>query len=117
LAQAGKIEVVHVRVGQQNKIRRGQFRQRNGRIHQSLHAEDERPDPNSDPPAEHRVGENRKAVNTNQDGAVADPCRMQAFAGPHVDIGDLRRSLDRAFPVFRHSLPENRPGAKSEFGQ
>ena len=55
--------------------------------------------------AEYRVRENREAVHANQDGAVTDPRRMNAFVRPRGEVRRARRQQDLALSILCHSLP------------
>ena len=81
-------------------------------MNQSLHAQRERSELDADARTEHRIGEDREAVDANQDGAVTDPGSMHPFRGPRGKLRDAGRRLDGTLSILGQSSPEHRRGLK-----
>src|ERR1700757_1346678 len=66
LPQTRPIQMIHVCVGEQDKIRHGQFQGGSRGMYQPLQADSERPDLDSNTRTEDGIGENCKAIHANQ---------------------------------------------------
>ena len=87
-AQAGDIEVIHVGVGEQDDVDLRQFRDGERGLHEALEAERHRAEADAGAFAEDGIGEDRNAVDLQQDGGVAEPGGVQTGIGPEVRVGD-----------------------------
>src|SRR5579863_362175 len=112
--QARPVQVIHMRVREQDQIRDREFRDAHRRLYQSLDAQRERSDLDSYAGTEYWIGQDRETVYANQDGAVPDPGSMDPFAGPSGRIWNARRRLYRTLSIFGKALPENRRSLKNK---
>ncbi len=75
-SQAGQIEMVHVRVRQQDEIDGRQILQVGCHVYHSFDTQRERPEIQPDPQTENRVRQNGEAVDIQEDGAMSQPGSM-----------------------------------------
>jgi len=80
--------MIHVCVREQDKIRHRKFQRVHGRIYQALQSHGEWPDFDTDARTEDRIGENREAIYVYENGAMADPGRLDPFSVPSRDARD-----------------------------
>jgi len=88
LPQTRTIKMIHVCVREQDKIRHRKFQRVHGRIYQALQSHGEWPDFDTDARTEDRIGENREAIYVYENGAMADPGRLDPFSVPSRDARD-----------------------------
>jgi hypothetical protein len=82
LSQARPVEMIHMRMREQDKIWNPNLRKVDRRVNQTLHANGKGPDPDPDPRAKNRVCQDAESVHANQYCTVADPRCLQSFPGP-----------------------------------
>jgi hypothetical protein len=105
LPQARPVEMIHMRMREQDEIGDRQLRQGNRRMNQPLHTQGEGSDPDPYTRAEHRIGENGEAIHAKQDGTVTNPGRVHTFLGPVTDTGNARRRLHGTLSILFHAPP------------
>ncbi len=114
-AQAGQIEVIHMGVRKQHDIGPRHFPQRKRREHETLHADSQRPEVQTDTLAEDGIRQNRDAIELEQHGAVPEPCGVQAVVGPTCGIRRKGRGGQRPFALACILLPQQGDAAEPEF--
>ena len=98
-AQAADVEMVHVRVREQDDVDLRQLGDGERGLHQALEAERHRAHADAGARAEDRVGEDRNAIDLEQHGGVAEPGGVQTGIGPELRMRAVGRGQNLAFEV------------------
>ena len=99
--------MIHVRVRKQDQIGARHFFQRKGRFDQAPDSNCQRPEIQTDPPAENGIRQDRHAVYLEENRAVPKPGRMQSFIGPMPGMGSKRRRRQGYFSLACAAVPKH----------
>ena len=106
LSQARQIEVIHMRVREQNQIDSRKFANRRGHFDKPFDADGERSKIDAYAPAEYGIRENGVPVHLDEHGGVSIPGGMQTSIGPEPGLRVIRRWNTFTRIVFRYFAQE-----------
>ena len=89
--QAADIEMIHVRMGEQDNVDLRQLGQGQCGLHQPLQSQCHGPEADTRARAENRIGEDCYTIDLEQHGGMAQPGGVQAGIGPEMRARTMRR--------------------------